>query len=222
MIKTDEQFRINKENRNMSIQQHKKTQEAGKESWRQKNPQPNGRGDIWKKWEKTLDSLNTDTEDPRLLPVCEYPVSVQPLTKQVSHAAVSTAPSPAARPDRLPATGASVCLSVCHLPEDRKLVQASDLTCQCSTYCSPVQDLSAAGQTQVETCSFRMGMRQKRCLRTSERLRVGLQKPVSTCSCWAGEISWSLWLDLPTEQIKSWTKGLCNFKAQPSMSLIMV
>lgn len=29
----------------------------------------NGRGDIWKKWEKTLYSLNTGAEDPWLLPL---------------------------------------------------------------------------------------------------------------------------------------------------------
>lgn len=54
---------------------------------------------------------------------------------------------------------------------------------------------------------------------------MGLQKaraPVSTCSRWAGDISWCLWLDLPTEQIKSWSKGLCNLKAQSWMSQIMV
>lgn len=32
------------------------------------------------------------------------------------------------------------CLPACHPPQDRKLVQASDLTCQGSACCSPIQD----------------------------------------------------------------------------------
>lgn len=138
MIKTDEQFRISKENGNMRIQQHEKTQEAGKESWRQKNK--------WKRWylekmrENTVFTQHWSRRSLTLTTACDYPVFVQSLTKQASHAVLSTAISPSAWPDRLPAMGC-FCLSDCHLPEDRKSVQAWDWPAsaqlaahQCSTW----------------------------------------------------------------------------------------
>lgn len=72
--------------------------------------------------ENTVFTQHWNRRPQTIITVCDYPVSVQSLPKQASHAAVSAVPSPSAWPDRLPSHG--LLLPACHLPEDRKLVQA--------------------------------------------------------------------------------------------------
>lgn len=98
----------------------------------------NGRGDIWKEWEKMLYSLNTGTEYPRLL---ELSVNILYLCNpwQIPRCK-ENCPQPFSMAWQTASHGC-FCLSVCHLPEDRKPVQTPDLAYQCSACCPPVQDL---------------------------------------------------------------------------------
>lgn len=164
--------------------------------------------------ENTLFTHHWNRRSQTLTPVCEYPVSVQSLTKQASHALQHGLTYCQPR-------GASVCLPS---PRGQKI-------CSGITADLPVLSLLSTSAGLVSRRTDPGGDKQaqdgdeteKLPKDICERLRVGLQKrkaPVSPCSYWAENISTFLWLDLPTEQIKSWSKGLCNIQSR--MSLVMV
>lgn len=179
----------------------------------------NGRGGARKKWEKTLYSLNTGAQDPWLLPLpmiilylchlwqSRHPMLFWVLPSVLQHGLTDCQP-----------WDASVCLTAIFQRTENLSRHETDL---------PVLNLlptsAALGSSRTDPGRDKQPQdgdeTEKLPKNICERLKVETPETWSTCEYLfrLGRRHFKVWflcLDLPTELIKSQSKGLCNLKAQ--------